>query len=73
MRILPIVCVIVAGVAAGGVVVGLGGCADQQKTTVGEVPPGYDSWEDYSRAQDKMQMEIERAFRRNPPSSGVPR
>ncbi len=51
----------------------LGGCADQQKTTAGELPAGYDSWEDYSRAQDEMQMEIERARRRKPPRSGVPR
>ncbi len=50
-----------------------GGCASQEKTQTGEVPEGYASWEDYSRAQDQMQTEIEQVRRENPPSTGVPR
>ncbi len=71
MRI-PVVCVSVMSLAVIGAAT-LGGCADQPKTTAGELPAGYDSWEDYSRAQDEMQMELERARTRNPPRSGVPR
>ncbi len=50
-----------------------GGCASQEKTQAAEIPEGYASWEEYSRAQDQMQMEIERAHRENPPGTGVPR
>ena len=50
-----------------------GGCASQEKAPTGEVPDGYASWEEYSKAQDQMQMEIEQVRRENPPSTGVPR
>ena len=50
-----------------------GGCAGPEKTSAGEVPEGYSSWEEYSKAQDRMQMEIERARRTNPPRTGIPR
>lgn len=50
-----------------------GGCAAQEKTSAGEVPEGYSSWEEYSKAQDRMQMELERARRTNPPRTGIPR
>ena len=60
----------VTGVVA---LVSFGGCASQAKTPAGEVPEGYASWEEYSKAQDRMQMELEGARRQNPPSTGVPR
>ncbi len=61
--------------AVAGVVTlaGFGGCASQAKTPAGEVPEGYASWEEYSKAQDRMQMELERARRQNPPSTGIRR
>ncbi len=66
---------LVLSLAVTGVVTlaSLGGCASQEKPSAGEVPEGYASWEEYSRAQDRMQMELERARRQNPPSTGVRR
>ncbi len=50
----------------------LAGCASDQTTeaetsgrqSTGEVPEGYDSWEDYWAAQDSMQRELEQEAQR---------